>query len=699
MKALRFLTILLTTLSLFAVQTFVSSPAYAAGDIIGYDHNGVPQYSTVGLPSISESNGGDDDDGGFFSGGAGANVSITGKELKGDEKKGINMNMILLLVAVVAAPMYVLFCKSRIDSYIYAATAAVYIGMEIANWKSYKKQSEREMKAKRDASQDVNEEQKKSLLEAASQTSAAANAAKKRGQAATVAASGFLAASAVALVMSIMDTPPLCVTGSGAGPDGACNGYACPLAATASTDSIQEMYLGPDKEFTKIASADYGNIEEYLLNADNDQDFLIRNGELNRMQNGAVSSMTEETSKIISETFSDLKEESNFVSAFKFIGYNIADLFFPKAQAGDMKLMAMGLGVGGALAFGIMKLPMLAKIKTFMQQGYTRAASHIIMAGMAGLVAKDSNAAARALQGRAAQYRELAMKLNVNPNTNPNHGTDTNTQIELGQSGLTAIDNQGAQGQTCFTGSAGQLNEDSACRCKDAKNCKKSEIPKLSSMSTVSIPSAVTSSTSALGNTGNALFNGNLEGALGNSNAAGSNAVRLRKLNVGLKKKANKLFASSGAKPIDFNKLESSMRNRLIKAAVNDIKNLSASGKSALAGRFPGVFGDGADVEKDPNADIKVGDTAVKTGGVASSKGSSSSKAKDPMAGFAFDIEDSEDVSEPIAANAGAALGAGDDQVELDKEDIAGDRNKNIFSLITKRYFKTAYPRFFEARE
>ncbi len=69
------------------------------------------------------------------------------------------------------------------------------------------------------------------------------------------------------------------------------------------------------------------------------------------------------------------------------------------------------------------------------------------------------------------------------------------------------------------------------------------------------------------------------------------------------------------------------------------------------------------------------------------------------MAGFAFDIEDSEDVKDQVAVNSVGALGGGEDQVELDKEDIAGDRNKNIFSLITKRYFKTAYPRFFEARE
>lgn len=681
MKALRFLTILLTTFSLYTVQTMVTQPAFA-------------QSSNS---STSK------DSGGFFSGGAGANVTLSGKEKKGDEKKGLNMNMILLLVAVLAAPMYVLFCGKRIDSWVYAATAAVYVGMEIANWQSYKAQSDREMKAKNTANKDVNEEQKKSLMEAASQTGAAVTAAEKRAQAATIATAGFLAAGAVALTMAILDSPsPACTASIASGsvtPDAPpCSNYACP-AVVAAGESIQQIYLGADEVFIKIASNNYGNMEQYILSAENDKDFLIRNGELDRMSKGAISSMTVEASNLIGDTFPELEKETQFVSAFKFIGYNIADLFLPKAEAGDGKLMALGLGVGGAAMFGLMKLPFLAGLKTFLGQGFTRAASHIVMAGMAGLVAKDSKEAANQLKGRAAQYKELAAKLGMSSISTANHNADTIINVDPGATGLTAIDKDNLSGRTCFTGSKGQLNEDKNCACKSAKNCKRTEIPKLSSMSTVSIPNAIKTSTSSLGAAGNSLFSGDLEGALSESNAAGKNAARLRKLNVGLKKRANQFFASNGAKGINFDKLESGFRNRLLKAAVADIKNLSADGKSALAGRFPGVFGDGADVEKDPNEGIKIGDTGAKTGSVSVAKAATSTKKKDPMAGFAFDIEDSEDVKDQVAVNSVGALGGGEDQVELDKEDIAGDRNKNIFSLITKRYFKTAYPRFFEARE
>jgi hypothetical protein len=360
----------------------------------------------------------------------------------------------------------------------------------------------------------------------------------------------------------------------------------------------------------------------------------------------------------------------------------------------------MGLGAAGAAAIALNNLAFLTPFKTAMNFGFARAAMHLVIAGMAGIVAKDANEAAAKLNGRSAQYRELALKLSVDPNTNINHAVDINTEIDVGKAGLTAIDKGGPQlSGTCFTGSKGRLNEDSDCKCKDAKNCKKSEIPSFARMSQVSIPNAIKTSTSSLGGVGNDLFSGNLGGALSQSNAASSNAARLRKLNVGLKEKANANFAKAGSKLIDFDKMESGFRNKLIKAAVSDIKNLSSAGKSALASRFPGVFGEGSDVEKDPNADIKVGDTNVKTGAAVAAKATSGAKKKDPLAGFAFDIEDSEDVKDTVAVNTVDALGSGDDQVELDKEDIAGDRNKNIFNLITKRYFKTAYPRFFKTKE
>ncbi len=665
MKALRFLTILLTTFSLYTVQTMVTQPAFASSD----------------------------EEQGFFSGGAGANVSVSGEEKSADEKKGMNLNMIVLLSAVLTAPMFALSCNDRIDTWIYMATAVVYVGMEIANWNTYKAQSKREMRAKRSAEEEKNEEQKRSLEKASRTTKAAADAAGRRAKAANIAKMGFMAAGAIALVMSIWHAVPACITAGGE-----CDMYMC-KNGLASNDSLEDMYLGPDEEFNAIANVDYNRVEQYMENAGNDQDFLIRNVELDRVKKGAVTSIDIESASILQETFPETKKENMFVTAFKAIGYNIADLLLPKAEANGAKIAALGIGAVGAALIGTKVIALSPTLKTVTKNGFVRAAFHLVMGGMAGKVAGDAQEAANMLNGRAAQYDELAMKLDINAETNINHVTDINTDIDVGATGLTAIDKGNVEGRTCFTGSKGQLNEDKNCACKDAKNCKRSEIPKISSMSQIAIPSAITTSTEALGVAGNALFNGELGGALSQSNAAGKNAARLRKLNIGLQKKANEGFIAHGKKAIDFDRLLASSRRKLIKAAMSDIKNLNSNGKAVLAERFPGVFGDGSDVEKNPNTDIKIGDTNVKTGASVAAKGSAGSKKKDPMAGFAFDIEDSEDVKEAEATNPVATLGAGDDQVELDKEDIAGDRNKNIFSLITKRYFKTAYPRFFETRE
>ncbi len=661
MKALRFLTILLTTFSLFSVQVVVSTPAYA----------------------------GDTEE--FFSGGAGAKVGLDGKEKTGDEEGGMNMNMIVLFAIVFSAPLYVVSCFDRIDTWLFVATSAIYVAAEIANYNQFKEQSKQKMEATNTGNLQGNMAQQQTLYEAAEQTNAAAEAAERRASAAKMAAMGFMGAGAIALVMSIYD----CYQNWAKG--GCVRPYACEKGLMTQNKSIEEYYLKSDEQRQIIAETDYKEFETYLDSSENNLDYLIRNMELRRLTKGAKASMPNDLAQKIEFLYPEAKEETTFVSAFKLIGYNIAELLIPRANAGGKSLIALGIGAFGAGMIIFEKILIGTKLKAFMQNGFVRSAGHFAFASVAGLVAKDAGNEAQKLRGRANQYKELAAKLGVVSTDTGNHN-NLDSNYELGAIEATNIGGANAldKNSTCFTGSKGNLNEDRGCACKKGKKCKRPELPKLNSMSTVSIPNAVKTSSDLLGSAGTGIFNGDLEGGLANANAAGKNAARLKKVSLGIKKKFNDKITGQGGKPIDFNKLENSTRSKLIKAAVADIKNLNAGARAALGKRFPGVFGDGQEVDKKP--EIKLGDTKVKTGGgLGSLKGSKGSKKKDAMAGFTFDMEEGEDVAVAEAQEGvSLTLDSSSDQVETERDDIAGDRNKNIFSLITKRYFKTAYPRFFE---
>lgn len=681
MKALRFLTILMTTLCLYTVQTVIPSTT---------SFKSVNTFSAVA--EAGDGAGSSDD---FFSGGAGGKVTLSGKEKEGDDAAGMNMNMIILFGAVMSAPLYTMYCFDRIDTWIFVATAAIYVAAEIANWEQYKKQSERDMEAFNSGSVEGNQAQQQSLYEAAEQTNAAAEAAERRGQAAQIAAMGFFAAGAIALIMTALSYFPW---------SGIEKHYKCTEGLMSNNNTFDD-YIWGENDKQLVAESNYGNFESYVEDADTDYDLLVRNIEMNRFVKGARSSMTVETVNEIEFLYPETKQKSDWTEAFKTIGYNIADLIIPRVQASDkgmMKLGALGLGAAAATALALTQLEFLTPIKEGLRFGFARAAAHLLFGGIAQVVAGDAKEAAQALRERANQYKELAMKLGITTLDTSNHMNTDNT-YELGSAEATNVDKGSTTdtGGTCFTGSKGKLNDDKNCACKKSKGCKKSEVPKVK-MANVNIPDAITASTNSLGASGNKIFNGDLEGGLAGASGAEKNAARLQRMAVGLKKKTNDGIVQAGGKPVNFNKLESSMKKRMLKAAVADLKNLSKDGKNLLASRFPGVFGEGQKVDEDPNKNIKMGDTKVKTGAIkgkiAGRKGSK--KKKDPMAGFSFDLEDSPDIKPEDEQFAKLGDGSSDqDQVEMNKDDIAGDRNKNIFNLITKRYFKTAYPTFFESAE
>lgn len=660
MKAIRLLTILFTSFSLYAVQTFRPLQAQESA---GQNSTSLNSSKTSSSSSSTKLQG--------------KKIELEKSQKYGNEKAGLNINMLLMFSLILLVPTFAMSCMDKMDTYIFGATALFYVAAELLNFKKFKRQSKREMEAYETGSKTGNQTQQKSLTLAASETNAAAKAAEKRASLAKTASMGFMSASAIALVMAIMQTA------SG-------DMYACSKGLMGSTE---QDYLSGKEQMITINSLDFNYLQKYTEGADNDLSFLHRQVEVSRIQKGATSSMTLKESNNIHFYFEEAKTESNFVTAFKNIGPKIVNLFFPKAEAS--KLAALGLGGLGSLAvFKAFSKTTSTSLKT----GYTRAGLYMVMYAIANKVAADSQSAADSLKKRSFQYKELAAKLGAQGYIAANVNK-RDTTFEIGALETKALQQSDSdlkdKDSLCFTGSRLKLVDNPGCSCKATGKCKKSVATKIK-MANIKVPKAITSSISTLGAAASSVFSGDLEGATANTKSVAKNIARLRKITAGLKAKASSAFKGG----IDFDKLESSTRRRLTKAANRGYNNLSASEKGAFASRFPAVFGKEA-AKKGPNTDIKVGDTKVNTGAITAKairKSRSYSKG-DSLANFSFAEE--EEVTENTTFTEGPSMGKASDpdQGEERSDDIDGDRNKNIFSLITKRYFKSAYPSFFTTKE
>jgi len=628
-------------------------------------------------------------------------IKIEGEDV--DPKSKLIFSNILLFAAGLTAPLLVMKCKT-ISSYIFAGAALVYLANEVGLFTGFTTATNKEMAAY--IGRGDEDKQIDSLVTAANQTEKAKKAAKRRAFIAKIAAAGFGAASAAAMMEQAdwFGSATCAATGS---------------INIKQTNGILALQKSKFKDnFEHFHHSEIVNIkvlqENILISRTGTEAFFTYKDSIRFIEGDIQSSSIEEFEK---EKGNELT--NSFFGNNKNLLVASLDLLTSKAfaQGNDSSpekekkgfldwSSSKTKGVSAALGLGAGALAATKSVgDTIMNSGimkspWTRAAGFAGFAAFAYGGSKESEEASQKLAKRESEYRRLASelrsKISQNTKVNPSDGEqfigpDTQT---IGNNTI-GIDNN----STCFTGGAGSLNLDANCDCVKNGSCKKPEIPDLTALPSFTGQTLMTDSLGSLSSAGKDVFAGRLKGAETSGQALTSNAARITKLRDGLAKKLSDQNVKNGGGPFDLEKQSEKFQDFALKKVNDAFNQLTPAEQGKLASFGSGfgglVDGDKKD-EKEKVEESSVAGTGRKAvGDVNPNSGAPSNKTAEG-ATWDFNFDEAEAAAEQAAIE--EALMAEEDQNYVVDGDISEDRNKNLFNIITRRYLKSAYPVLFDEK-
>ncbi len=607
-------------------------------------------------------------------------TKIEGKNV--DPKSKLLLGNVALFAATMAAPILIMKCKEAISVWIYGASAALYLANEVGLFTRFKNASDAEMAAYLGRGDE--DKQIDSLESAAEQTDKAKKAAERRAMIAKIAAAGFAAATAMALVENYTDWVKA----------GQCGGQAA--SGTYLERPVKE-------EIFTIAEINFNTIPDKT----NNFDFMMAMEEQIAFLNGSAQSVSlDEYNQRKEQSADSLESLPSIKTALMKLTQLSLTFLSSKAIAGDdkksgginwagsgMKALTGMLGAGaGVIAASSTKIAESPMVKNPL----TRAALFGGMSAFAIGSAKESSDAASKLGERSSEYRRLATTLRQQVDSNT---TTTNSSTRTLVSSTTSdADGKSASSndsEVCFTGkSTTTMNLDESCACTGNNTCKQANVPDVSAMPEFAGQSILSDSLKSLKSAGDSLYSGRLEGASTAADALGKNAARISKLRDSLVDKINKDNLAAGGKGnYDLEKLEGKFQDQLLKNVNDSFKQLSPAQQASLASFAPALGSDSETKEKEGKAD----DTTPAVGGTGAIAIGDPGSKSNSGASWDFNFEEGKEENAMDAeAQALADAMAKEDENYLIEGDINDDRNKDIFKIITGRYLKSAYPVIFE---
>lgn len=623
----------------------------------------------------------------------------------------LTINQIMVLVLLLTGPTVGIVCISQTSGKLFAAGAAIYLIMEIMNYKSYKEavQSHKEMYAELTDDAAVNTEQVDAFMAAESMELAAADAIKKRKSNTSTLAIAVTVAAAASIVEAILGTTTYttCMTASYGTACTACEQadiaiQSCRVPCSAMVSCAPAAALAAG---CLASSAPVKRIDP--LNEYGPQ--LYASNESSQNELSIVSSFMKETEGEYDRY--NLEKVTNNKDQVKQMIELMVNQFISTASAGDDKGVAAKGGVLGG--FGITLAALGAALAIFLPaqvtflnklgNGYIRAAYFGVLATFAWLAVAELGKAEDKLRENAGIYKSLYERLLAAMNSSSRFanmdGVNSGIRDRIsGYQGVRDQMNNPPNGALCLVGNLGEQTVDENCSCRQNNTCSKVDFSGVD-FSGQGLPGFFGQTTSGLQAGANSAFSGNLAGANGAFAGIGSNAANLRKLNDRLKAKAAAQLdaLNKGKSKTDFKKLEDGLTKQLEKIAPSIIKSASAKNGSTLAALGVGTTGIGSGFGGKPE-DLKPKDmlASVNQAVAATPK---STGAADPLAGFKFDFPQNGSAdSADGGIGAEGALSQGDalNEFENNESDINDRKSENIFKIITFRYFKSAYPRFFD---
>lgn len=619
-------------------------------------------------------------------------ISVDNEVTKAQTDQGassaLTLSSLSLFASGIIAPMYVTWCSNQPSAWIYAGTAGIYVGSEFVNWGKYKNASDRIMKAF--INQDRNS-QIESLSSAEKQTREAANAAKRKALFSKLAAAGYGAAAAVALMEQLQFWNA----------NGACAGAGSfSLPFTQNRFNIDPSQFIAHSKAIENSTSDINSLMLY-------QQFF------NLVQDKRSSPGLREyrQAQVVLE-----KQNWGIKSGLLIALDGLQNIAFTKGIAGfgenQMEKAGIALGLAGSAALVLWQdsvLKILPKwVETVSKSGYTRAAvfgAHSMVAMVASAQISDAQ---KKLEQRANQYQQLVQQLKQ-----MGEGTATTgqgTEIKLGTSEVnefkspeTDLAFQDMGETSCFVqNSKNETLADSTCSCKKTNSCKQAEIPKVE-FKGFSLPGSMNKTLAGLKQAGNSLYSGKYLEASAGAGSVVNNAAGVGKMEDALLKKINERLAKEGKKTTDFNKAKNNYAKRFNSAVGQSLNSMKPSDALVIRQMSNGTSGtekleEGVIAKKDENGKIVI--TPAKEAVANSGSKSDGSSTQDPFNGLNF--EEANGVASTAGQNAAGAAATNDEGYEYgdqDGEQISDKPGVSLFSLISNRYLKTAFPRIFSEQK
>ncbi len=639
-------------------------------------------------------------------------------DYRGDESMttgSLSMNQLVVMLILLSGPTIGIGCFSQISGKIFAASSAIYLLMEIMNYSSYKKavSSTEEMYAEVVDDQVVVAEQIAAFVAAESLELSAADAVAKRSGNTKILAMGVTAAAIASFVEYAITkvTYGSCVAAATAAftPfDPVCTKTTAIIEGCSISPCTHGVVALGDEGRAACAAAaaplpvlnqPYGpqTLEDSQKYALIDLHNFVTNPK-------SLDDSTPAKKASIAQRFSQINELLNplFINSL----YAADDAKKGESTAAKGGILS-GLGIPSAILGGILAWYVLSKTSliTRMASGLIRGLYFTLLAAFAWKAVGELDGAEGTLRARAKVYKALYTRLGALDSTDRfgnMGGIDNAIRNRIGQfAGIRDNANQPRDGALCLVGNLGEQRVDEGCNCRQNNSCSKVDFSSVG-FDQQGLPGFFGDATSGLQSGANSLFSGNLSGANGSFAGVSRNAANLRKLNDRIKNQS-KALASTKNNKLDKNrakaldKFENSLEGEVKGIAKSTVKRaLSSSKGSALSSLGIGGGGIRSATTGDPK-DLKPKDFVASVQAAAAPV--SAQQGASPLDGFKFDFPDdsSGTGSTDFPNMADGVLNQGDALADFEnnESDISDRKEENIFNIITMRYFKSAFPRFF----
>jgi hypothetical protein len=377
----------------------------------------------------------------------------------------------------------------------------------------------------------------------------------------------------------------------------------------------------------------------------------------------------------------------------------LLDLIIEKAYASEesfltgktgeiLKLIGLGGGIGVGAVLALVKKGKIIKpvVDFAMKNAITRGLLFAVAGGLAGTTSFLTHRQAKLLEERAKGYNRLASA--IDGMKKGGYEVIDQELVPLTPADLSAqkIVEENQEKGIFFTGGGNTpIIVDKTCSCQKEKNCKKDTAPTFTTQG-FGVPNSFAGANAMMPLMGNSLFSGNLTGAGYYGSALGRYyAGRIKKDTKKLEQLKNQELQKQGQTPIPFEKIQ----NQLEKKMKKQVQQAIAKGLLPLnqvPAQGPEILLD-PKIPKDPLAQIIKNEPAPTP--------PKEIKQNDPAISFNFGEEEEKHLAEDMVENTESSVS--DSAYEYSTNDI-NPQDSSLFQLLSNRYLKTAYPRFFQER-